>query len=208
MILLDKKETAYQMLKNAEAQYYHRRCSRLLDRFEMENHPNEYQLFEDKKIHIPKKYDKDVYLPKEANKAVIAIFFSWVVYEHNPRWMFRREFDEKYDDRLTGCGKWFIATEFHLQEHGINFHCLFAVNEEHGTVCCAVRGTEFRPSDRKIEMAKGWVTNLNAFLVDFNLEKNIKVHKGFLDQFLAAKSLVNEQIYKYLNAGYRMIITG
>ena len=124
--------------------------------------------------------------------------------------MFNKEFSEIDHFRLKDYGVWKVCNEIHIENYGINFHCQFGVSDKFGIVIAAIRGTEFEPNERKLEMAKGWFTNLNAVLVSFPFPKNsnAKVHKGFFDNYLESKELFTRQCKAYLDAGYKLTITG
>jgi hypothetical protein len=124
--------------------------------------------------------------------------------------MFNKEFSELDHPKLKGYDKWTINCEIHVENYAINFHAQFASSEKFGTVVAAIRGTEFDPNERKLEMAKGWFTNLNAVqvMLPYPKESEAMVHKGFLDNYLEAKESFSRQCSKYLDSGYKLIVTG
>eukprot|EP01080_Neovahlkampfia_damariscottae_P005373 gene5373-9180_t len=198
------------LLESTEKKFPKSSISKLLDKIELDESSLNYTMIRGHRIHLPEKLTNIESLPMDIRKEVLASFFSWSVYEHNPRMMFNKEFSEEHHFRLKGYDHWRVCNEIHIENYGINFHCQFGVSSKFGMVIIGIRGTEFEPNERKIEMAKGWFTNLNAVLVEFPFPKksNAKVHKGFFDNYLESKELFSCQCFEYLKSGYKIVIAG
>eukprot|EP01080_Neovahlkampfia_damariscottae_P012217 gene12217-5803_t len=199
---------ALEILAGVENRWHVPKVSDFLNSLSTQNSIFSYFKFKSVQIHQPRKqYNSNKYLPNDLYEEVVAI---WICYEHRPRWMWNRVFNSDYDKRLLGYGDWVIANEIHLEKYQVNFHCTFALSEEYGTVVCAVRGTEFNKTDRKLETLKGWIANLYASLVDFPFPRNskTKVHKGFYDQYINCSEEVEKQMEQYLKMGFRVVMTG
>lgn len=199
-------EKAHQLLIKAEIDFTSQQITHLLDRLILKERKDFYfkNFF---KYHTPEKYNGNKYL-SSIYLPIVGMYFSWVVYQHSPRWMFERVFDETVDKRLEGLGKWIVKNEIHTEAYFINFHCLFAVCEEYGTVVCAVRGTEFDINDRKLETIIGWVANFEIEMENLPQVKGAKIHKGFLQQYLSSKVEIMIQIEEYLKKDYQVLLTG
>jgi hypothetical protein len=206
LLRINKTDAAYEFLLQFETEFYeHPDIARLLDQIEAHRLKTEkYAFLHGQRIHLATPYKSNPW-PKELPKEIPACFFSWVVYEPRPRWMFGRVWNEKVDPRLTGYGNWTISTQFNVSDWQIGFECIFSLNHELDTVILAVRGTE---SEKKMDSLNQWISNLDYHLTDFPIENGVKLHKGFLDQFLSCKDVLLEQVTQYLKRGHKIIITG
>jgi uncharacterized protein YacL (UPF0231 family) len=179
LILLGKTSEAMDAMVNYEALGHHEGVHKLMDELEIANISGQrYTFLNGQRIHIPSDYTGDGW-PTHLDKAIPAVFFSWVVYEHRPRWMFGRIWNSNIDARLEGYGDWKISTQFHIDRYALNFHAVFAVNEELGTVVLAIRGTEVDFKERFTEVAKGWFANLNVTKISFPIGEGVEVHKDW-----------------------------
>lgn len=197
-------DKAKELLHRAELDFPSHQISHFLDELILKD-KKDYYYIGYYKIHLPQPYKGD-YLSID-RLPIVAMFFSWVVYEQRPRWMFDRLFDASVDKRLTNLGKWRVKNEIDVESYFINFHCIFAVSEDYGTVVCAVRGTE-NDEKRSLEDLIGWVTDFDITFENYPLVNGAKIHKGYLQQYLSAKFEVLTQIGEYLNNGYNLVLTG
>lgn len=202
-----EKEKAREILYRSEKEFPHPVITHQIDKLLL-NGRKDYYYKNFTKIHTPENQFIEKYLDKSFN-TLVAMFFAKESFIHNPRLMFERVYNESTDKELKGLGSWKITNEIHHEGYFINFHCLFSVSEEFGTVVIAVRGTEFDfTGKRKYSTFIGWATNIDIQFSDYSRIQGTKVHKGFLQQYLSSKNEFITQVEEYLKKGYQIIITG
>eukprot|EP01080_Neovahlkampfia_damariscottae_P001475 gene1475-12093_t len=161
------------------------------------------------RFHVPEKYKKVKFdsLLFARTAVLSSMFFSWVSYEDDVRYLSGRKFSEELGyKRLAGLGEWTISSVFKNEKGLISFFALFSVNVELGVVVLAFRGSELE-NFQKWETIKSWLTNFDI-IKDKYKYSNGKVHRGFRDLYLSMSEEIAHQCNLYLNAGYTLLITG
>lgn len=163
-----------------------------------------------KELDVQKRLNTDA--KQVCNVEAVAMFFSWVAYEHDPPRMTGLSLSEKLGyRRLSGCGTWKIMNEIHNQNNLLNSHATLAVNEERGVIVLAFRGTEMSENRWKQNFID-WVFNdFYTILVPCTIITECsksKIHAGFQRSISFIGKEILSMVKPYLHAGYLLILTG
>jgi tetratricopeptide (TPR) repeat protein len=206
---LGEREKAIEFWKKAEKEYQNDSSTDKLNEIEEEITGFKYEMANRVRYHLPKKYTEVKYDPKISSRTsvLISMFFSWVSYESDARYLSGREFNEKSGyKRLEGLGSWRISTILTKDRGNVSFYAVFAVNEETGVVSLSYRGTELDKLE-KWDTIKSWIMDFDILKTNYRYSKG-KVHRGFRDLYLSMSDAVERQCTLYLEAGYTLLITG